>query len=68
MKIKKCHFLNVVFLLAFTINALSQPTVSSPANNSEYTKGSNISFTWSNVSNAVYYEIWVDNNSGFGSP
>ncbi|MDD3194273.1 MAG: peptidoglycan DD-metalloendopeptidase family protein, partial [Paludibacter sp.] len=44
------------------------PSLSSPANNSEYTKGSNISFTWSNVSNAVYYEIWVDNNSGFGSP
>jgi hypothetical protein len=45
------------------------PTLSSPANMAEFTKGlSNITFSWSAVAGASGYEIWIDNNSGFGSP
>ncbi|MEI6752631.1 MAG: C39 family peptidase [Paludibacter sp.] len=46
------------------------PTLSSPADNSQFTKSNNnsIPFSWSSVTNAVYYEIWIDNNIGFGSP
>jgi len=47
---------------------LAPPTLSTPYENAEFTKGSDISFTWTNVTNAAYYEVWIDNNSGFGSP
>jgi murein DD-endopeptidase MepM/ murein hydrolase activator NlpD len=43
-------------------------TLSSPANNAEFTKGNNLSFSWSSVANASFYEIWIDNSSGFGNP
>ena len=68
MKAKKNHYILVLFLLVSLQYSYSQPTLSSPSNNAEYTKGSSLSFSWSSVSNASYYEIWIDNNSGFGSP
>lgn len=47
---------------------VSAPNLSAPADNAAFVKGSDITFSWSKVTNAVYYEIWIDNLSGFGSP
>jgi len=47
----------------------SAPSLSYPSNNHTICKGSsNIYFDWSYVSGASYYEIWIDNHSGFGTP
>jgi len=47
---------------------VSAPNLSAPADNAAFVKGNNITFYWSNVTNASFYEIWIDNASGFGSP
>ena len=47
---------------------ISALTLSSPNDKAEFTKGKDISFNWSTIANAVYYEIWIDNSNAFGSP
>ncbi|MDP8210623.1 MAG: PKD domain-containing protein, partial [Candidatus Stygibacter australis] len=48
---------------------LDEPTLIEPADQAEFNKGENdILFDWTDVSGASYYEIWIDNNEGFGSP
>jgi hypothetical protein len=49
-------------------NQPDPPTLLNPDNNAEFTKGIDITISWSTVSNASYYEIWIDNNDLFGSP
>jgi len=44
------------------------PNLLNPTDNAEFVKGNNITFSWSAVANASFYEIWIDNASGFGSP
>ncbi|MFX0138418.1 MAG: CHAP domain-containing protein [Candidatus Hodarchaeota archaeon] len=44
------------------------PILVYPNTGAEFYKGSNITFDWQDVSGASYYEIWIDNNIGFGSP
>jgi len=50
-------------------SAPNPPVVQSPADYAVFTdSNNNIQFTWSVVSGAPYYEIWIDNLEGFGSP
>jgi hypothetical protein len=49
-------------------SAPNPPNILHPTNNIEITKGYILAFLWSSVANASFYEIWIDNNSGFGSP
>ncbi|OJV40734.1 MAG: hypothetical protein BGO29_05880, partial [Bacteroidales bacterium 36-12] len=49
-------------------NQPDPPILLNPDNNTEFTKGFDISFSWSTVSNASYYEIWIDNSEVFDSP
>lgn len=49
-------------------SASNAPNLLSPSDNAEFVKGNNITFSWSAVTNASFYEIWIDNASGFGSP
>ncbi|KPA16215.1 conserved hypothetical protein, membrane [Candidatus Magnetomorum sp. HK-1] len=44
------------------------PALISPNNGKELFKGFDYTINWSHVSGAKYYEILIDNNSGFGSP
>lgn len=46
----------------------SPPLLQTPSYNSIIKKGNDITFSWLAVEQAVYYELWIDNNSGFGSP
>ena len=51
------------------ISVLESLALYSPANESVFYNGdSDILFDWSNVSGASYYDIWIDNDYGFGSP
>lgn len=44
------------------------PVLDVPYTGSSFYKGSDIIFRWYDVAGAAKYEIWIDNNSGFGSP
>jgi len=51
------------------LNWLSSPTINSPKDGVEIVrKEAVISFSISNADNANKMEVWVDNNSGWGSP
>jgi hypothetical protein len=47
---------------------LSAPSLVSPAADSRFAPGANITFDWSDVAGSANYTIQVDNNSSFPSP
>ncbi len=60
--------INTIYV-RITYNIPDPPTLQSPSNGSEIIQGaSDIVFDWTDVSGGSNYEIWIDNNSGFGSP
>ena len=62
-------FIVLIAIGLMAVQALAQPTLVSPSDGATFTdSNNNINFSWSTVSGAVHYEIWIDNASGFGSP
>ncbi|ETR66947.1 MAG: hypothetical protein OMM_12149, partial [Candidatus Magnetoglobus multicellularis str. Araruama] len=60
-----------LFLFSFIniATGTSPPSLSNPYYEQTFCKGTNdIIFDWSYTSGSSYNEIWIDNNSGFGSP
>jgi len=50
------------------LEELFGPVLLSPDDSVKLYKGSEVVLSWQPISGASYYWIWMDNNSGFGSP
>jgi len=64
--LSKVFFWILMVLIPVSVHA--DITKIAPSDGSEFYKGTDVIFDWQDVSGASYYEIWIDNNDGFGSP